>query len=116
MSLPYRLTAMPSSTEDELYRVDLDGEHAIFGGQFPGNPGLPGVYMLDMVKRVLEDKARAHVHFTELIRCKFMQPVRPTLPQPELILHVLTPSSGRVEASLLQDGVVAFKLTASYRA
>jgi 3-hydroxyacyl-[acyl-carrier-protein] dehydratase len=35
-------------------RVELNGNHAIFEGHFPGQPVLPGACMLQMTKELLE--------------------------------------------------------------
>lgn len=76
---------------DALYRIEswdaaegrltavlvLDPAHPIFEGHFPGQPVLPGVCQVQIVKELLEKARARRLFLTEAAQCKFLQMVDP---------------------------------------
>jgi len=56
-----------------LFREDQE----VFRGHFPGNPLLPGVFQVEMVKFALEISRQRRYRLARIDKCKFMKAVRP---------------------------------------
>lgn len=76
---------------DNLYKTDSfiaeDGKlsatvrininHKIFEGHFPGQPVLPGVCQIQLVKELLEKALEKELFLSEASQCKFLMMVNP---------------------------------------
>lgn len=62
-------------------RLGFRPEHAIFKGHFPGQPVVPGVCMLDIVKTVLQEQLGQPLMLTAASRVKFLQALIPDADQ-----------------------------------
>lgn len=58
-------------------QIELNREHRIFDGHFPGNPVVPGVCMMEMVKEVLEKSRGKNFLLSEGTNVKFMNILNP---------------------------------------
>lgn len=77
--------------QDALYRIDhweategrvkallmLDEAHPIFEGHFPGQPVLPGVCQVQIIKELLETALARKLFLAEAAQCKFLQMADP---------------------------------------
>jgi 3-hydroxyacyl-[acyl-carrier-protein] dehydratase len=52
-------------------------DQEVFGGHFPGNPVLPGVFHVEMVRFALEVGRQRRFRLARIDKCKFMKPVCP---------------------------------------
>lgn len=96
--------------------VTLDAGHAIFAGHFPGQPVLPGVCQLALVKEVLETHLQKKLLLKKADQVKFMAMVDPRrTPHLELTLQ-LTETEGiyTVQALLAAGGIVFLKSKARF--
>lgn len=57
--------------------IELNKDHRIFEGHFPGNPVVPGVCMMEMVKEVLEKSRGKNFLLSEGTNVKFMNILNP---------------------------------------
>jgi 3-hydroxyacyl-[acyl-carrier-protein] dehydratase len=60
-------------------RVELRQDHAIFEGHFPGNPVLPGVCILHILKTLLELSTGRELMLSEAGSIKFITSINPTI-------------------------------------
>jgi 3-hydroxyacyl-[acyl-carrier-protein] dehydratase len=60
-----------------LVPVTLNPAHSIFTGHFPGQPVLPGVCMLEMVKEILEDLLQQKLRIFKGPQIKFLSMIIP---------------------------------------
>jgi len=60
-----------------LVPVTLNPAHPIFSGHFPGQPVLPGVCMLEMVKEILEELLRQKLRISKGSQIKFLSMIPP---------------------------------------
>jgi len=91
--------------------ISLNVEHPIFKGHFPGQPVLPGVCMMQMVKEVTEayhEKKLRLQKARELKFLSFIDPVEHAVIQMELSIKI-TDDGIKVDAKLLNDATVFFK-------
>jgi len=76
---------------NDLYRIDsfaceggnidaaitIDAAHDIFKGHFPGQPVLPGVCQVQIVKELLSKGVDRELFLREAAHCKFLQLIDP---------------------------------------
>lgn len=58
-------------------KVKLHKEHDVFKGHFPGNPIMPGVCMIQMIKELTEEKLGKELFLTVASNVKFMAKISP---------------------------------------
>ncbi|MDI3320088.1 3-hydroxyacyl-ACP dehydratase [Pinibacter soli] len=66
-------------SEPELITADieLNPQHKIFEGHFPGQPVVPGVCMMQVVKEVLEDALDISTNLAKALDLKFLLVINP---------------------------------------
>jgi len=70
---------LSTSKEDEktIVKVELDKDHKIYEGHFPGNPVVPGVCLVQMIKEVVEVQQELKLRLTSADEIKFLNIVNP---------------------------------------
>ena len=69
----YTLAAPPETAPGRVQAtIRLNPDHAIFAGHFPGQPVVPGVCMLQIIKELLEDATGRRVQLTQAGNVKFL--------------------------------------------
>ena len=58
-------------------RITFNPDHAIFKGHFPGQPVVPGVCMMQIVKEVLEMALGRKMQVQQAAQVKFLQLITP---------------------------------------
>jgi 3-hydroxyacyl-[acyl-carrier-protein] dehydratase len=74
----YKLDSFNNDAQRAVASVTLNAQHKIFEGHFPGQPVLPGVCQLQMVKELLERTTQQRLFLSEAANCKFLQMIDPT--------------------------------------
>lgn len=85
-------------------RVRINADHHIFRGHFPGNPVVPGVCMIQILKEVLSNHLKKELTLHEIGNVKFMSFIDPkTDPVLEIQMVIKSPEAGEyhVSASIL---------------
>jgi 3-hydroxyacyl-[acyl-carrier-protein] dehydratase len=69
----------PVSISGMKYKISisLDQDHEIFKGHFPGNPVLPGVCQLEIVRELAEEILGCKCMLAGASQVKFLNPVNP---------------------------------------
>ena len=91
--------------------------HAIFQGHFPGQPVVPGVCMLQIVKEVLEKCIAKELLLQESSQMKFLQFIDPRVTEAvDILIRFTTTESGvyKVNAVLQKDQLIYFKCMCVY--
>jgi 3-hydroxyacyl-[acyl-carrier-protein] dehydratase len=73
--------------------VSLIEGHPIYQGHFPGNPVVPGVCQVQMVKELVEKAVRVPVKLTESDNIKFLSMINP-LVNPQLDFNIVVKPAG----------------------
>lgn len=60
-----------------IFSVMIDGNHRVFEGHFPGNPVLPGVMSMLIVRKCAEDMLGIKSHFAAIKDIKYLQTIIP---------------------------------------
>ena len=96
--------------------IKLNTLHQIFEAHFPGRPVLPGVYMMQMIKEVVEaytDKKIKLVLGHDLKFLSIINPEENTMIQMELKISI-EDEKIRVTAQLLGNTIVFFKFKGTF--
>lgn len=83
--------------------VELNPHHAIYQGHFPGNPVLPGVCTLQIIKECLEKLMGSTLQYAQVNSCKYLAVVNPTV-APRLQLNLAVKPLDDHQIQLLADG------------
>ncbi|SFK27050.1 3-hydroxyacyl-[acyl-carrier-protein] dehydratase [Porphyromonadaceae bacterium KH3CP3RA] len=59
------------------FHCKTDAGHPLFAGHFPGMPIVPGVCLLNVVKRAVSQKLDREVSFWKIRECKFLSAINP---------------------------------------
>lgn len=67
------------SKDDAAFRavVRLNEQHPVFAGHFPGQPVVPGVFTLQVIKECIAYALEKEVRFTTIQNCKFSRTILP---------------------------------------
>lgn len=97
--------------------VNLNKDHAIFKGHFPGNPVMPGVCTMQIIKELLEKALQESLVLVQSTNIKFMTIINPEVsPILSLSLQVSTKDTKYVIKNTTRfNGSEALKLNAVYK-
>lgn len=98
--------------------IHLNKEHEIFKGHFPGNPILPGVCTMQIIKELTETVVQKKLILSRAINVKFMALINPDVtPNLRLELDIETLETGEVKVknSTYFDTTLALKLSNTYK-
>jgi 3-hydroxyacyl-[acyl-carrier-protein] dehydratase len=74
----YSILSIEKETDENTkIEVELNPQHAIFGGHFPGNPVLPGACMVQMMRELLQDIHHCKLELQKSQNIKFISVVIP---------------------------------------
>lgn len=97
--------------------VNLNPEHDVFKGHFPGNPIMPGVCTMQIIKELTETITTKKLQLVQASNVKFMALINP-FNTPVLKLQIEwqeTESGFKIKNSTFFGETVALKLSGSYR-
>lgn len=63
--------------EEVVYSIDLNGNHDIYKGHFPGFPVTPGVVEIEIVKELLGVYLNQKVALSKISNCRFTNILNP---------------------------------------
>lgn len=112
----YQVVAQKTTEADSsyLFTLKIDPNHKIFEGHFPGQPVLPGVCQIEMVKELLSEIIGRKARLTSSGNIKYIEVVDPTR-NPEILVQLTVdqqPEGIKVNASsLFPDGRANFKFS-----
>lgn len=84
----YKVISIENSAENKhLALIHINAEHEVFKGHFPGNPIMPGVCMMQIIKELTEQISGRSLFMQSLSNVKFMALINP-FNTPELRLEL----------------------------
>jgi|TARA_R110000751_G_scaffold155796_1_gene261163 3-hydroxyacyl-[acyl-carrier-protein] dehydratase len=113
----YKVTATENTSEGILAKVHLNKDHAIFKGHFPGNPVMPGVCMIQIIKELTEETTGKNLFLAVSSNIKFMAIINPEK-NPDLQLSIdIAQENGEVKVKNTTsfEDTVALKLNATFK-
>ncbi len=97
--------------------IFINKEHDIFKGHFPGNPIMPGVCMMQIIKELTEQITDTSLIMQSLSNVKFMALINPFVnPELRLELDIITSEENQVKVKTITyfDQTVALKFNGIY--
>lgn len=91
--------------------ITLNPAHDIFKGHFPGNPVVPGVCMMQIIKEVLENHLDKKLQLVKADNIKFLSFINPNQ-HGQVVLDVkmsMVDEQVKADAQLLNEGIVFLK-------
>lgn len=112
----YSISAQESGEGSFRCTLHYNAAHAIFEGHFPGNPIVPGVCTMAIVKELLGKATGRRLMLREAKAVKFLGLINPSM-SPQVSISWKEDGGGiAVTASLQVGATVLFKMSAAYAA
>src|SRR5690606_34915961 len=113
----YKITANEKTAEGISAAVLLNKDHAIFKGHFPGNPVMPGVCMIQIIKELTEEATGKNLFLAVSSNIKFMAIINPEKKLDFQLAIDITQENGEVKVkhSASFGGAVALQLSATFK-
>lgn len=112
---------LQSSEKEEngrfIANINLNKDHDIFNGHFPGNPVTPGVCMMQIVKELTEEFTGAQLFLKSASNVKFMAIINPfETPDLSLQLDIIeTEDEVKVKNTTSFGETIALKMSVNYK-
>lgn len=115
----YKILSEEKTSEFKYnFTILINEKHEVFQGHFPGNPIMPGVCMMQIIKELTEQITGCSLFMQSLSNVKFMALINP-FQTPELLLEleVTTTADNLVKVKNVSyfDETIALKLSSVYR-
>ena len=94
-------------------KATFNKDHDIFNGHFPGQPVVPGVCMMQMIKELLEQQLGKKLILRTTGQIKFLRLITPDI-APLVNISWKESENGQVVTALLKDETDLFKLSGTY--
>lgn len=115
----YKVISLENTSENNYLAVILiNEEHEVFKGHFPGNPIMPGVCMMQIIKELTEQISASSLFMQSLSNAKFMALINPfNTPELRLELDISMTDTDLVKVKNVTyfNDTVALKLSSVYR-
>ncbi len=100
-----------------IFEIKVNNKHDIFKGHFPGNPVMPGVCMMQIIKEITQSIVGQKLFMEKCSNVKFLALINPDT-NPNLTLELkITQLEGiiKVRNTTKFDDTVALRLSAQYK-
>lgn len=97
--------------------INLNPDHIIYTGHFPGHPVTPGVIQLQIVHELIEKHFSQTIKLISISRSKFLKVLDPN-ETPQIMIHIkfiLTGELLNIEARGENGKAIFFKLNSEYQ-
>lgn len=113
----YKVTSTEETEKGILAHVHLNKDHEIFKGHFPGNPVMPGVCMIQIIKELTEETTGKDLFLAVSSNIKFMAIINPEKNSDLQLLIDIVEENGEVKVKNITsfEETVALKLNASFK-
>jgi len=115
----YKVISLESTAKNSyLAMILINEEHEVFKGHFPGNPIMPGVCMMQIIKEITEQISASSLFMQSLSNVKFMALINPfNTPELRLELDISLTENDLVKVKNVTyfNETVALKLSSVYR-
>lgn len=113
----YTIQSLEQNEEEVNAQVKLHAEHDVFKGHFPGNPIMPGVCMIQMIKELTEKVTGKALFLSVATNVKFMAKINPEENEVIALNLKISEENGhiRVKNITSYDETVALKLSTTFK-
>ena len=113
----YTVTDFEFEGKELNAKIHLNKDHDIFKGHFPGNPVMPGVCMLQIIKELTEIATSQSLFLAVSSNIKFMAIINPDT-NPDLLLNISIEEENdeiKIKNVSSFNETVALKLSATFK-
>lgn len=113
----YNISTVDNKSSFISADIHLNKDHDIFKGHFPGNPVMPGVCMIQIIKEITESTLEKNLFLSVSSNIKFMAIINPEV-NPNLHIKIeYTEEDGlvKVRNTTSFEDTVALKLNATFK-
>jgi len=114
----YKVLSLEKREQRHEAVILVNEKHEVFKGHFPGNPIMPGVCMMQIIKELTEEITESTLVMQSLSNVKFMALINPELtPELRLELDITTTEEGlvKVKNTSYFNETTALKLNSVYK-
>lgn len=114
----YKVLSLEKIDEQKyVVLIIVNEKHDVFKGHFPGNPIMPGVCMMQIIKELVEQITEKTLMMQHLSNVKFMTLINPEVaPKLHLELSIVTEEEQiKVKNTTFIHDTVALKLSSIYK-
>lgn len=104
----YKITDLNSGDSDIVSTIKLNPNHEVYNGHFPGQPVVPGVIQLQIIKEILQEILGTKLIMKKVIQVKYLTPV---IPDDYSILNIKLSIRNTEEKSIRIDATIVNKET-----
>lgn len=113
MSRPFLIGTIQKKENILTGLVQFNNDHIVFKDHFPGNPIVPGVMLLQIIREILQDELKSKLKLTESTEIKFLKPIVPSGNQP-LSIYIAMLNENKIKAEIKSGNTLCFKMTGLY--
>jgi 3-hydroxyacyl-[acyl-carrier-protein] dehydratase len=112
----FTISNIESSVGEVKASLVINAKHHIFDGHFPGQPVVPGVCMMQMVKEILEQVLGKHTNLVSANEMKFLAVINPVENNiiDAILNYTLAEDGISVSATLKKDELIHYKLKGQF--
>lgn len=113
----YTIKTFVNNGSEVIATIHLNKDHEIFKGHFPGNPVMPGVCMIQIIKELTEKATEENLFLSMCSNIKFMAIINP-YKNDELKLNIdisQVDNEVKVKNSTFFEDTLALKLNATFK-
>jgi 3-hydroxyacyl-[acyl-carrier-protein] dehydratase len=113
----YQISKFKSDNEGIEATIKFNEKHPIFTGHFPGNPIVPGVVQVQIIKDLMEKKFEQNLILSQAKNIKFLSIISPVNhPQVEVSLRIQSSedNSLQVQANIRSGEITFMKFSGIY--
>lgn len=113
----YTIQSFDQQDAEVTARIKLHKEHDIFKGHFPGNPVMPGVCMLQLIKELTEKATGKQLFLSVSSNIKFMAIINPEVNSLLKVVITIVEEDGvvKIKNTSSYDDTIALKLSATFK-
>lgn len=113
----YQVKDLATEKDRTTIRITINKDHEIFKGHFPGNPVMPGVCMIQIIKELTEEVVGKTLFLSVSSNIKFMAIINPEIhPDLTLILDISRSENEVKVRNITSFGeTMALKLNATFK-
>ena len=113
----YKVKDLVTDKDRTTARITINKDHEIFKGHFPGNPVMPGVCMIQIIKELTEEVVGKKLFLSVSSNIKFMAIINPEIhPDLTLILDISrSENEVKIKNTTSFGDTLALKLNATFR-
>ena len=113
----YTLQSLEKNEQEVNAKVKLHANHDVFKGHFPGNPIMPGVCMIQMIKELTEKIIDKELFLTVATNVKFMAKINPDENEIINLNLKISEENGIVKVKNITsyDETIALKLSSTFK-